>query len=186
MGWVVSSTSRLHFTLGKDPVPILQEAGWAPGRVCKGEKSRPHWDSIPDRPARSQSLCRLSYPAHSIIYIYIYIYVCILYYIYIERERERETLCIGKNLVITVTCKEMFLKARKFDFIWHHPTGHSCCFTNGFRFRGYLGLVRFICDLIQYLQENAPITDQHRPRPFYSISCKFVIYVSSRHKTMYI
>jgi len=25
-------------------------------------KIRPHWDSIPDRPARSQSLYRLSYP----------------------------------------------------------------------------------------------------------------------------
>ena len=39
---------------GKTPVPILQEAGWAPGPVWKGGKSRPHWDSIPDRPARSQ------------------------------------------------------------------------------------------------------------------------------------
>jgi len=38
---------------GKDPVPILQEAGWAPGPVWTGGKSRPHWNSIPDRPARS-------------------------------------------------------------------------------------------------------------------------------------
>jgi len=60
-GWVVSSTPRPHFTPGKDPVPILQEAGWAPGPVWTGGKSRPHWDSIPDRPARSQSLYRLSY-----------------------------------------------------------------------------------------------------------------------------
>jgi len=30
-GWMVSSTPRPHFTPGKDPVPILQEAGWAPG-----------------------------------------------------------------------------------------------------------------------------------------------------------
>jgi len=28
-------------------------------------KSRPHRDSTPDRPARSQTLYRLSYPAHS-------------------------------------------------------------------------------------------------------------------------
>jgi len=63
-GWVVSSTPRPHFTPGKDPVPILQEAGWAPGPVWKGGKSRPHRDAIPDRPARSQSLYRLSYPAH--------------------------------------------------------------------------------------------------------------------------
>ena len=63
-GWVVSSTPRPHFTPGKDPVPILQEAGWAPGSVWTGGKSRPHRDSIPDRPAPSQSLYRLNYPAH--------------------------------------------------------------------------------------------------------------------------
>jgi len=63
-GWVVSSTPWLHFTPGKDPVPILQEAGWAPGPVRTGGKSRPHRDSIPDRPARSQSLYRLSYSDH--------------------------------------------------------------------------------------------------------------------------
>ena len=61
---MVSSTPRPHFTPGKDPVPILQEVGWAPGPVWTGGKSRPHRDSIPDRPARSQSLYRLSYPAH--------------------------------------------------------------------------------------------------------------------------
>jgi len=62
---VVSSRPRPHFTPGKDPVPILQEAGWAPGQVWTGGKSRPHRDSILDRPARSQSLYRLSYPAHN-------------------------------------------------------------------------------------------------------------------------
>ena len=60
---MVSSTPRPHFTAGKDPVPILQETGWAPGPVWTGEKSRPHRYSIPDRPARSQSLYRLSYRA---------------------------------------------------------------------------------------------------------------------------
>jgi len=39
-----------HFTPGIDPVPILQETGWAPGPVWTGGKSRPHRDSIPDRP----------------------------------------------------------------------------------------------------------------------------------------
>ena len=46
------------------PGTYFQEAGWAPGPVWKGGKSRPHRDSIPDRPARSQSLYRLSYRAH--------------------------------------------------------------------------------------------------------------------------
>ena len=40
-GWVVSSTPRSHFTPRKDPVPILQEAGWATGSVWTGGKSRP-------------------------------------------------------------------------------------------------------------------------------------------------
>jgi len=62
-GWVVSGTPRSHFTSGKDPVSIVQEAGWAPGPIWTGGKSHPHRDSIPDRPARSQSLYRLSYPA---------------------------------------------------------------------------------------------------------------------------
>jgi len=36
-----------------------------PGPVWTGGKSRPHRDSIPDRPVRSQSLYWLSYPAHN-------------------------------------------------------------------------------------------------------------------------
>jgi len=40
-------------TPGKDPVPIVQEAGWAPGPIWTGGKSRPHQDSIPARPTRS-------------------------------------------------------------------------------------------------------------------------------------
>ena len=52
---MVSSMPRPHFTPGKDPVPILQEAGWAPGPVGTGGKSRPYRDSIPDRPVNSSS-----------------------------------------------------------------------------------------------------------------------------------
>ena len=63
-GWVVSSTPRPHFTPWKDPLPIVQEAGWAPGPVWTGGNSRLHRDSIPDRPAHSQSLYRLSYRTH--------------------------------------------------------------------------------------------------------------------------
>jgi hypothetical protein len=32
MGWVVNATPD-RFTPGKDPVPIVQEAGWAPEPV---------------------------------------------------------------------------------------------------------------------------------------------------------
>ena len=48
-GWEVGC--QLHaptaFTPGKDPVPIVQEAGWAPGPVWIGaENLPPHRDSI--------------------------------------------------------------------------------------------------------------------------------------------
>ena len=71
------SAARPDRTLspGEDPVPILQEAGWTPGPVCTGGKSRPYRDSIPDPPARNQSLYRLSYPAHTHTHTHIYIYV---------------------------------------------------------------------------------------------------------------
>jgi len=52
---VVSSMPWPHFTPGKYPVPILQEAGWAPGPVLTGGKSRSDQVSTPDRPARSQT-----------------------------------------------------------------------------------------------------------------------------------
>jgi len=55
-------------TPGKDHVPIVQEAGWTPGPVWTGGKSRPHRDSIPDRAAPSQSLYRLSHRPININY----------------------------------------------------------------------------------------------------------------------
>jgi len=65
--WVVSSTPRPQFTTRKDTVPILQEAGWAPGPVWTGGNSRPYRDSVPDLPARSQSLYRLSYRGPALV-----------------------------------------------------------------------------------------------------------------------
>jgi hypothetical protein len=38
---------------GKEPVPIVQEAGMTSGPVWTGGKPRPHQDSIPNLPARS-------------------------------------------------------------------------------------------------------------------------------------
>ena len=60
-GWSTSRPRR--FTPGKDPVPIVQEAGWAPGPVWTGSENLvPAGIRSPDRPARSESLYRLSYP----------------------------------------------------------------------------------------------------------------------------
>ena len=50
---------------GMPPVPIVQEAGCAPGPVWTGaENLAPTGIRSPDRRARSQSLYRLSHPAH--------------------------------------------------------------------------------------------------------------------------
>jgi hypothetical protein len=47
-GGGVSVTPRPHLTPRKEPVPILQEAGWASGPVWTGaENLTPHRDSIP-------------------------------------------------------------------------------------------------------------------------------------------
>jgi len=52
-----------RFTPGKDPVRILQEAGWVPELVWTGtENLVPTGIRSPDRPARSESLYRLRYP----------------------------------------------------------------------------------------------------------------------------
>ena len=52
-GWGVSSTPRPYFTPGQDAVPIVQEAGWAPGPVWTGGKSRSTGIRSSDRPARA-------------------------------------------------------------------------------------------------------------------------------------
>ena len=55
---------RPLFSPGKDPVPIVQEAGCASGPVWTGaENIAPTGIRSPDRSARSQSLYELCYPA---------------------------------------------------------------------------------------------------------------------------
>jgi hypothetical protein len=60
-GWSTSRPSR--FNPGKDQVPIVQEAGRAPGPVRMGaENLAPTGIRSPELPARRESLYRLSYP----------------------------------------------------------------------------------------------------------------------------
>ena len=62
-GWGVSVTPQPLFIPGKDPVPIVQEAGWAPGPVWTGaEILAPTGIRSPELPTHSQSLYRLRYP----------------------------------------------------------------------------------------------------------------------------
>ena len=50
---------------GKDPVPIVQEAGCVTGPIWTGAESLAATGiRSPDRPARTQSLYRPRYPVH--------------------------------------------------------------------------------------------------------------------------
>jgi hypothetical protein len=62
--WGVSITPRPLFTTGKDPVPTVQEAGWALGPAWTGAENLARTGiQSADHPARSQSLYWLRYPA---------------------------------------------------------------------------------------------------------------------------
>jgi len=66
-GLGVSVTPWPLFTPWKDPVPIVQEAGWAPGPVWTGAENLSSTGILSlDRPARGQSQYRLGYPAQEI------------------------------------------------------------------------------------------------------------------------
>jgi hypothetical protein len=63
MGLEVNATPRPLYPREKDPVPIVQGAGWATGPIWTGmENLAPTRIRYPDRPAGSDSLHRLSYP----------------------------------------------------------------------------------------------------------------------------
>jgi len=64
--WSAALAGRT-LTPAKTRYPFLQEAGWTPGPVWTGGKSRPHRDSIPDRPAHSSVAIPTSYPAHHLL-----------------------------------------------------------------------------------------------------------------------
>jgi hypothetical protein len=68
-GLGVSVTPRPLFTPGKTRYPLYRRLGGSQGRSGKVRKiSPPTGIRSPDRPARSQSLYRLSYPAHQLSY----------------------------------------------------------------------------------------------------------------------
>jgi hypothetical protein len=62
MGWVVNATCRPLYPRESKTIPILYEAGWAPGPVWTcGENLAPTRIRSPDSPACSKSLYRLNY-----------------------------------------------------------------------------------------------------------------------------
>jgi hypothetical protein len=89
MGWVVNVTPRQLYPGESDPVPIVLEAGWAPGASLHGRgKFRHHRDSIPGPPSPQQVaiLTELSRPTvvrlgrsiksefHQNLFIYLFLF----------------------------------------------------------------------------------------------------------------
>jgi len=147
---VVSSTPRPHFTPGKDPVPILQNAGWAPGPVRRGGKSRPHRDSIPDRPARSQSLCRLSYPAHTQNMQYLFF-------------PPLQQCCTNAPLYYVIPILSVvFFVFFKLDRGLHCKCGRGCIF--------FICALHYYCPLIVQL-DTRTINVLHIRRKYYHVLC---------------
>jgi len=65
----MAMSGQLHYSAALTPVQnpesIEQDARWVPGPVWTGEENlAPTGIRSPDRPARSQSVYRLRYPAH--------------------------------------------------------------------------------------------------------------------------
>jgi hypothetical protein len=114
--WGVSVTPRPLFTPGKDPVPIVQEAGCAQGRSGQVRKiSPPTAIRSPDCPARSQSLYQLRYPAHKYSTIW-----------YIKQTKEY--LVIQKCQIWWLTV----MRSQLSQFLFQHMDISSClslCFN---------------------------------------------------------
>jgi len=75
-GWSTPQPAR--FTPGKDPLPIVKDVEWASGPVWLGaENLAPTGIRSPYRPARDNSLYRLSYCGPLLCSVY----VCVCVYI---------------------------------------------------------------------------------------------------------
>ena len=57
MGWLVNTTSRPLYPRERNPVPIVQDAGWTPGPVwTRAENLAPTGIRSPDSLGRSESV----------------------------------------------------------------------------------------------------------------------------------
>jgi hypothetical protein len=73
LGCVVNNTTRPLYPRERDPVPILQESGWALGPIWTGaENLAPHWDSIP-RPSSPYPVTIPTELSRTTIYVYMYV-----------------------------------------------------------------------------------------------------------------
>jgi hypothetical protein len=147
---VVNATPRPLYPRQTDPVPIVQEVGWALGSVWTGaEYLAPTGIRSPDRPPRSESLYRLSYPGPRLRIISIIIIIII---IMPSTDRTKSIFRPPSTDMVSLQSASVFL--------WFATTGklrstpqsmllkwfHSCLFSNMFFF-GILKMLLLPCTL---------------------------------------
>ena len=115
-GW--SMPRSVHLT-PRDPVPIVQETGWALGPVLTGaENPAPTRVRAPDLPARRKSLYQL-YPGPLFSWqTLIYIFYCLP--IPEDRNIFLNALNIGRLLIRNKTCFSLKLKQRFLTCVIHY------------------------------------------------------------------
>ena len=79
-GWEVSFTPRHPLTPGKDPVPIVQEAGWAPGPVWTGAENL---DPCTVQPVASRYTEYTTRPTYHIMLLNNYLHLILFFKSYI-------------------------------------------------------------------------------------------------------
>jgi len=127
------------FNPRKVPVLIVQEAGWAPGPVWTGaENLAATGIRSPDRPAHSQSLYRLSYPAHKYYVIHSlnpsYIYNCFETFIgspnkrssFTDRQKADDKIVHLRIYIFILSLK----KVKGMSQVLIHITATTVCFAN--------------------------------------------------------
>ena len=132
---MASSTPRPYFTPWKDPVPNVQEAEWSPGPVWTGGKSRPTGIRSPDRPARSQSLYRLSYRAQfcSSKAISVTYCECVFVALVIQRELRMRRIILMYLSFLFIPCFYILFQKRKYS--QENGIDHKLCVCFDFPYK---------------------------------------------------
>jgi hypothetical protein len=141
-GWGVSVTPWLIFTPGKDPVPIVEEAGWAPGVVWTGAENLapPGFDPRTVQPVVSRYTdwaTQPTWPWKSMIYSECVSVACtaLLYFSTLYNEWHNFLKKVSKNKICFYLLCNCSLKHSKRPTIC---TDLHCCFipcTGSYMFR---------------------------------------------------
>jgi len=137
------------FTSGKDPVPIVQEAGWAPGPVwTAAENLAPTGIQSPDHPSHSSAAIRTTLPGPWEVTVplrksTICICVCIGYTV------KPRAGAWQHRLQVTCACKAQTKTVTSFNLKSYCPK-----FLNSLKFTGIITITHATQQLLKYILLN--------------------------------